>query len=116
MRWPGQVPSVLRRGSGVLVDLDGDDHPDVILRSPGSRASTHLLYVGVGSCARFVGRSEAFMLGCDGRGSQGPCDLWVDTWLMHGDRLRSRWIFDGTAYQRLGEGELVPGPRKSSRP
>ena len=53
------------------------------------------------------------MLDCDGHFNHGPCDLWVDTWLMHGDRLRSRWTFDGTAYQSIGEGEFVPGPRKS---
>ena len=91
-------------------DLDGDGRPDVILRSRGGFESTHLLYAG--SCARFVGRIEAFMLGCDGHVAHGMCDLWVDTWLMHGDCLRSRWIFDGNAYQRIGDGELVPGPRK----
>ena len=98
-------------------DLDGDGHPDAILRSPGGRESTHLLYiVGAGSCARFVGSIEAFMLGCHAPPFHGLCDLWVDTWLMHGDRLRSRWTFDGSAYHRIGEGELVPGPRKSPRP
>ncbi len=97
-------------------DLDGDGQPDVVLRSPGGRESTHLLYVVAGSCARFVGRIEAFMLDCDGHVIHGLCDLWVDTWLMHGDRLRSRWTFDGTAYQRIGDGELVPGPRKPPRP
>ena len=94
-------------------DLDGDGRPDVVLVDRGAREPTHLLYVRTtGDCTRPVGRIDAFMLGCSEGRSDGLCNLWVDTWLMHGDRLRTTWSYDGTEYRKAGQGELVPGPRK----
>jgi len=93
-------------------DLDGDGQVDVVVVEAGAREPVHVLYVMAAGCARFVGRVDAFMLGCSEGRTQGLCDLWVDTWLVHGDRLRSRWQYDGRAYRKIGDGELVPGPRR----
>jgi hypothetical protein len=93
-------------------DLDGDGLADLVVRAPGDREPPHLLYVRTRGCPRFVGRVDAFMLACDGRGTHGLCDLAVDTWLLHGDRLRTRWVFDGRHYVAVDGAELVPGPRK----
>ncbi len=95
-------------------DLDGDGAADVVvLEGDRAREPWHVLYVRTSAgCSRFVGQIRAFRLACgDGR-DHGLCDLWIETWLMHGDRLRSRWTFNGTTYVQLGDGEVIPGPRK----
>ena len=51
-------------------------------------------------------------MGCEGEpGSTGYCDIWVETWLMHGDRKRTIMVYGEGGYQASGEGELIPGPR-----
>jgi hypothetical protein len=39
-------------------------------------------------------------------------DVSLDTWLMHGDRLRREYVWDGTHYTQHGVERDIPGPGK----
>jgi hypothetical protein len=98
------------------IDFNDDGQSDTIVRVPSGREATHLLYIRERGCIRFLDEIEAFQLGReDGAPVHGYCDLWVETWLMHGDRQRTRMSFIDGAYQPMGEGELIPGPRDRPR-
>ncbi len=96
------------------IDLNQDGQPDVILQINEGREDMHLLYLMDHGCGQFVGAIRAFMLGCTYSAiAKGMCELSVDTWLMHGDRKRCRWVFSGGVYVELSECEDIMGPRKS---
>jgi hypothetical protein len=98
------------------IDFNEDGQSDTVVRVNSGREPTHLLYVRQRGCIRFLGKVEAFDLGCeDDSLHNGYCDLWVETWLMHGDRRRSTMTYVDGGYMPTGETELIPGPRDRPR-
>ena len=99
------------------MDLDGDGNPDEVVVIGSGREPPHFLYVLSGGCGRFVGQIEAARMGCRDTNHDGLCDLWVETWLMHGDRKRCEWHASHGLYPPYDPSQAsvcqdVPGPRR----
>lgn len=94
------------------IDFNEDGQTDAVVRVQGGQEPTHLLYIRTRGCIRFLGKVEAFQLGCEeGKQTNGYCHLWVETWLHHGDRQRQTMTYGASGYEPFGEPELIPGPR-----
>jgi hypothetical protein len=94
------------------IDFNDDGQTDAVVRVQSGREPTQLLYIRQRGCIRFLDKIEAFRFGCEeGTQSNGYCHLWVETWLLHGDRQRETMIYSDGAYQPTGATELIPGPR-----
>ncbi len=67
-------------------------------------------------CARLVGELPssgpiAFVELEQAKDPLQPPDVVLDTWLMHGDRLRHRFVWS-KHYVEVGEPQMIPGPRR----
>ena len=94
------------------IDFNGDGQKDTIVRVRSGREPDHLLYIRERGCIRFLDKVEAFRMGCEHEAvTNGYCDIWVETWLHHGDRMRSIMVYGEGGYEATGEGVLIPGPR-----
>jgi hypothetical protein len=93
------------------LDFNDDGQTDTIVRVQSGREPSHLLYIRQRGCIRFLDKIEAFKIGCESEQSNGYCILWVETWLMHGDRRRSTMSFADGSYKPTTEVEFIPGPR-----
>ena len=94
------------------IDFNGDGQTDTIVRVSSGREPPHLLYVRERGCIRFLDKVEAFRMGCERESvTNGYCDIWVETWLHHGDRVRRTMVYGDGGYEAFGDGVLIPGPR-----
>jgi hypothetical protein len=98
-------------------DVDGGQDQELLILStlsPASSSSSYSLYLREGGCARLINVITAFSVGCrfrSGEPERTPCDLDVETWLMHGDRKRCRWVYYGGRYSESYQCEEILGPR-----
>jgi len=67
-------------------------------------------------CARVVAALPelgpiAFITLEDGKDKSAPPDVYLDTWLMHGDRLSHHLVWSGGTYIEVGRPREILGPR-----
>lgn len=103
-------PAELTDDTRNVLDLDGDGAKDRVLQYLGLR----LLYLVKPGCARWVGTVDTGLDGMISASSEshgGMHDLFVEQWLMHGDRKSETWIYAGSSYFPSGDEHEIPGPR-----
>ncbi len=108
-----QLTPDIKLDDSQAIDFNQDGQPDVVVQIDGGREDMHVLYVMDHGCGQFLGAIRAFTVDCAYSAKpRAMCDLSVDTWLMHGDRKRCRWVFSGGKYALTTGCDVIVGPRK----